>query len=386
MVYTIYVSPKYIMAQHPEWAPAIDTLDMNTLNNTTCSICEIVLYVPSDDNDEPRPCEITTCHHRFHTECLRGWCDGPGGNSLVVCRCPTCQANFNFNTQVDNLTEAVTNRLAILNQPVAAALPPVVELPVAGIPPAVEQQVNPPMPPAPAQPLENIVAADADVIRICGEIATVSNRMLHNKNRLWEWANMMMTSYDNNLRNLQPQQRPFIPPPFMITGYDVTANSIIQQIKHYVKMAYNEQHRQRYNFQESINVLQTTITNLGAPYEAAAAADSQMRANSGFIQNPNPNVIQFLDKPNNVKLGAGNIGAIFGEIFALSRESAAGMLFIPDARQYCNLLLQLYRRIVVLFQENGMAGGKKRGKSRKSKKQRKIKNRKSNKRHSRIKK
>ena len=379
------------MAQYPEWAPAIDTLDMNTLNNTPCSICEIALYVPSDDNDEPQPCEITTCHHRFHTECLRGWCAAGVGNNLNNCRCPTCQAMFNFNEQVNNLTEAVTNRLAILNQPVAAALVPAVELPVAYIPPAVDQQgppiqVNPPMPPAPVQPLENIVAADADVIRLCGEIATVSNRMLHDKNRLWVWSDMMRTSYDNNLRNLQPHQRPFIPPPLMIDGYNVTANSIIHQITHYVKMAYNVQHRQRYNFQESINVLETTITNLGAPYEAAVAADSQMRANYGFIQNPNPNVIHFLNNPNNVKLGAGNIGSIFGEIFALSRESAAGMLSIQDARQYCNLLLQLYRRIMVIFQENGMAGGKKRGKSRKSKKQKKLKNRKTNKRQSRIKK
>jgi hypothetical protein len=69
-------------------------------------------------NPELFPSEITTCHHRFHRDCLRNlWCNNNAGNTLAACRCPTCQQIFNCDTQLQDLTPQVNARLQELQQP-----------------------------------------------------------------------------------------------------------------------------------------------------------------------------------------------------------------------------------------------------------------------------
>jgi hypothetical protein len=102
------------------WAPPINTLTLFDITGEPavegqeppdCPICSERLY-----NPELFPSEISTCHHRFHRECLFSWCNNNAGNTLAACRCPTCQKIFNFNTQLQNLTQQVDARLEELRQ------------------------------------------------------------------------------------------------------------------------------------------------------------------------------------------------------------------------------------------------------------------------------
>lgn len=105
-----------------EWAPQINTLTLFDITGEPavegqeppeCQICYGILY-----NPELFPSEITTCHHRFHRDCLRNqWCNNNAGNTLAACRCPTCQQIFNCDTQLQDLTPQVNARLQQLQQP-----------------------------------------------------------------------------------------------------------------------------------------------------------------------------------------------------------------------------------------------------------------------------
>jgi hypothetical protein len=76
-----------------------------------CQICALPLY-----NPELFPVEITTCHHRFHRDCLKiHWCVA-AGNTLANCRCPNCRRRFNCNTGLQDLAPSVNDRLQQLQQ------------------------------------------------------------------------------------------------------------------------------------------------------------------------------------------------------------------------------------------------------------------------------
>jgi hypothetical protein len=104
------------------WAPPINTLTLFDITGEPavegqeppeCQICMERLY-----NPELFPSEITTCHHRFHRDCLRNqWCNNNAGNTLAACRCPTCQQIFNCDTELQDLTPQVNARLQELQQP-----------------------------------------------------------------------------------------------------------------------------------------------------------------------------------------------------------------------------------------------------------------------------
>jgi len=77
----------------------------------------------------------------------------------------------------------------------------------------------------------------------------------------------------------------------------------------------------------------------------------------------------FWGTPGNVVLGAGSIGGIFSQI--LGSTNYAGGPPINDVRRYCDLILQLYRRIQSILLENGFQqGGRKRRRQIKTKRKR----------------
>jgi hypothetical protein len=121
-----------------QWAPPINTLTLFDITGEPvvegqdppdCQICYQLLYNPA-----LFPSEITTCHHRFHRDCLRNqWCNNNAGNTLEACRCPNCEQIFNCNTQLQDLTPQVNARLQELQQPA------VVEVEAQGLQVAVPQ-------------------------------------------------------------------------------------------------------------------------------------------------------------------------------------------------------------------------------------------------------
>jgi len=102
------------MAQAGYVAPPINQMSRQELNIEECGICFEELYVPG--NRGP-PVEITTCHHRFHRNCLQQVCQ----RNLLICGCPICRARFNFNDNLEDLSPLVAGRLIALDAEEAAA-------------------------------------------------------------------------------------------------------------------------------------------------------------------------------------------------------------------------------------------------------------------------
>ena len=108
------------MAEEGYIAPPINQMSRQDLNDEDCVICFEQLYLPGIRGP---PVEITTCHHRFHRDCLQTYCGNPvnRNNTLIACACPTCQRRFNFNIRLQDLNQQVTDRFAVLDAEDAAA-------------------------------------------------------------------------------------------------------------------------------------------------------------------------------------------------------------------------------------------------------------------------
>jgi hypothetical protein len=234
--------------------------------------------------------------------------------------------------------------------------PPVVQQQPVGQPPVVPPQilVGPRLP-----PIDDIVANDPEIRRICSELATLSNNLIfNNKEKIMNIASGQGRSYHQAPFN----QQQYWQPPISLEGWGIiTLNTILQQIKWYVRMATNPEpnRRRSFNFQQAIDALQTTIQeNLNAKYTIAAEQDSRNMSIGHFIPNPNANKERFWGTPGNVVFGVGSIGGIFSDI--LGSTNYAGGPPINDVRRYSDLILQLYRRIQAILVDNGIQqGGKK---------------------------
>jgi hypothetical protein len=243
---------------------------------------------------------------------------------------------------------------------------PVVQPPVGQEPQPAQQPVVPPpienddniagAPP----PIDDIVANDREIIIICSELATLSNNLIfNNKEKIMNIASGQSQQY--HIQSYNQQQ--YLQPPLSLEGGGIiTLNTILQQIKWYVRMATNPEpnRRRSFNFQQAIDALHTTIQdNLNTKYNSAEQLDNISRANAmGFMPNPNANKERFWGTPGNVVFGAGSIGGIFSDI--LGSTNYAGGPPINDVRHYSDLILQLYIRIQAILFENGIQqGGKK---------------------------
>ena len=287
----------------------------------------------------------------------------------------------------------------VVQQPVDQQ--PVVQQPVdnniAGAPPPPPQQqeplfigphilVGPRLP-----PIDDIVANDPEIRRICSELATLSNSLIfNNKEKIMNIASGQGRSYHQAPFN----QQQYWQPPLSLEGWGIiTLNTLLQQIKWYVRMATNPEpnRRRSFNFQQATDALRTTIRdNLNTKYNSAEQSDNISRANAmGFMPNPNANKERFWGTPGNVVFGAGSIGGIFSDI--LGSTTYAGGPPINDVRRYSELILQLYIRIQAILVENGIQqGGKKKRRrtqkvnnkqsSKRSSKQRKVNSKQSKKR------
>ena len=219
-------------------------------------------------------------------------------------------------------------------------------------------------------PIDDIVANDPEIRRICSELAILSNNLIGNhKEDIMNLARGLGQSYHQAPFN----QQQYWQPPLILEGWgNITENSLIQQIKFYVRMATNQDpnRRRSSNFQEAITELENSIRDvLTTKYNSAAEQDSRNRSNSiVFMPYARENVEGVAAS---VTLGAGSIGGIFKHIIDIISRIYGGRPPINDVRRYCDLILQLYRRIQAILVENGFQqGGKKRRKQTKSKRKR----------------
>jgi hypothetical protein len=135
------------MAQPLYVAPPINQMSRQNLNDEDCQICFEPLYLPGDNSP---PVEITTdnCHHRFHRVCLQTYCGNNANrnNTLIFCACPICQRRFNFNTELQDLSQQVVDRFVVLDAEDAALaadpLPVVAAGPIAGLNPQLKNYLQ----------------------------------------------------------------------------------------------------------------------------------------------------------------------------------------------------------------------------------------------------
>lgn len=273
----------------------------------------------------------------------------------------------------------------VVQQPVIQQ--PVIQQPVenddniAGAPPPAEPLfigphnfVGPRLP-----PIEDIVANDREIRIICSEIATF---LSNNSNVFYvtEYAqaiNRASVNYNNpslsiNEYRYKPTDTLFYPTTF------------IEPVKFFVRNATKPNRPQMYNPQTAIETLERSLNNTlsDANIGRASSADVSSRG-LYFMPNvdPNPNiksVYRSVQIPNSIPH--------LDLLYHILLRPGEGMIDTNIARQYVNLILQLYRRIQVILVENGIQqGGKKRRrrtrkvKNKKSKKQNKKENNKINK-------
>jgi hypothetical protein len=132
---------------------------------------------------------------------------------------------------------------------------------IAGAPPAAEplfigphNLVGPRLP-----PIEDIVANDPEIRRICSEISTIINDLIGiNKEKIMYIATRQSEQYHILQYNLQQYWQP----PFILEGWgNITENTLLRQIKWYVKMATHLEPNRRhgFNFQAAIVGLENSI-------------------------------------------------------------------------------------------------------------------------------
>ncbi len=82
-------------------------MSLSELINESCPICSNNLFLGNPGN----PVDITSCHHKFHNNCLYRWCNNNQRNILARCSCPSCRRAFNFNNELNDLNETVKRDL-----------------------------------------------------------------------------------------------------------------------------------------------------------------------------------------------------------------------------------------------------------------------------------
>ena len=235
---------------------------------------------------------------------------------------------------------------------------PVVQQPVddniAGAPPPPQQQeplfigphnlVGPRLP-----PIDDIVANDREIRRICSEISTFLST---NANVFY------VTEYAHSTSNAG------IRSPLSINEFRKATDTLfypttfIEPVKFFVRNTTKPNRSPLYNPQISIAALEDSLNNTlsDANIERASSADVSSR---GPYFMPNVDLNQNMKRVYRSVQITGSIPHL-DPLYHILLRPGEGMIEKNIARQYVNLVLQLYRRIQAILVENGIQqGGKK---------------------------
>ena len=266
---------------------------------------------------------------------------------------------------------------------------PVVQQPVddniAGAPPPPQQQeplfigphilVGPRLP-----PIDDIVSNDPEIRRICSEISIFLST---NANVFY------VTEYAHSTSNAG------IRSPISINEFRKATDTLfypttfIEPVKFFVRNATKPNRLPMYNPQISIAALEDSLNNTlsDANIERASSADVSSR---GPYFMPNVDLNQNMKRVYRSVQITGSIPHL-DPLYHILLRPGEGMIEKNIARQYVNLVLQLYRRIQAILVENGIQqGGKKKRRrtqkvnnkqsSKQSRKQKKVNSKQSKKR------
>lgn len=214
-------------------------------------------------------------------------------------------------------------------------------------------------------PIDDIVANDPEIRRICSELATFLETKANNSYVI-DYAHATSRALINSPLSIneyrsKPTDTLFYPTTF------------IEPVKFFVRNATKPNRPPMYNPQTSIATLENSLNNTLSDANLGSASSSDVSSRGPyFMPNVDPN--QNMKRVYRSVQITGSIPHLDPLYHYVLLKPGEGMIDKNTARQYVNLILQLYRRIQAILVENGFQqGGKKR---RRQTKKRKIRQRK----------
>ena len=212
-------------------------------------------------------------------------------------------------------------------------------------------------------PIDDIVANDPEIRRICSELATFLETKANNSYVI-DYAHATgraAVGYNNptlsiNEYRYKPTDTLFYPTTF------------IEPVKFFVRNATKPNRPQMYNPQTAIATLENSLNNTLSPDNIGRAGSSDVSSRGPYMSNVDPN--QHKKRVFGSVQIPGGIPHLM-MLYEILLKPGQGMIELNTARQYVTLILQLYRRIQEILVENGFQqGGKKRRKQTKTKRKR----------------
>jgi hypothetical protein len=217
-------------------------------------------------------------------------------------------------------------------------------------------------------PIDDIVANDPEIRRICRELATFLETKANNSyviDYAHSTSRASSSSYNHPILSIneyrsKPTDTLFYPTTF------------IEPVKIFVRNAIKPNRPPMYNPQAEIATLENSLNNTLSPDNLGRASSSDVSSSGPYFM-PSHDINQHKKRVYRSVQIPGGI-PFLNPLYDILLRPGQGMIETNTARQYVNLILQLYRRIQTILVENGFQqGGKKKRKRRQTKtKKRKI--------------
>jgi hypothetical protein len=211
-------------------------------------------------------------------------------------------------------------------------------------------------------PIDDIVANDPEIRRICSELARFLETKANNSYVI-DYAHatsraLIKSPLSINEYRSKPTDTLFYPTTF------------IEPVKFFVRNATKPNRLPIDNPQTSIATLENSLNNTLSDANLGSASSSDVSSRGPyFMPNVDPNQnMKRVYRSVQITGGIPHLDPLYHSVLLKPGE---GMIDKNTARQYVNLILQLYRRIQAILVENGFQqGGKKRRRQTKTKRKR----------------
>ena len=217
-------------------------------------------------------------------------------------------------------------------------------------------------------PIDDIVANDPEIRRICSELATFLETKANNSYVI-DYAHAINSftfahPHPSNSPTLSINEYRYKPTDTLF--YPTT---FIEPVKFFVRNATKPNRPPMYNPQTEIATLENSLNNTLSLDNIGSASSSDV-SSRGHVFMPNTDINRIMKSGYRSVQIPGGIPHL-NPLYDILLRPGEGMIETNTARQYVNLILQLYRRIQAILVENGFQQGGKKKKRRQTKTKRK---------------
>ena len=212
-------------------------------------------------------------------------------------------------------------------------------------------------------PIDDIVANDPEIRRICSELARFLETKANNSYVI-DYAHATSRAavgYNNPILSINE---------YRSTDTLFYPTTFIEPVKIFVRNATKPNRPQMYNPQAAIATLENSLNNTLSPDNIGRASSSDV-SSRGHVLMPYADINQMMKRVYSSVQIPGGIPFLNELYHYVLLKPGQGMIETNTARQYVNLILQLYRRIQAILVENGFQQGGKKKKRRQTKTKRK---------------